>query len=386
MAPHDSPIPPKTELGRYRILATTAGARVSPLVLGAMSIGEAWDFMGMMNQAESHKLLDSYYEFGGNFIDTANNYQDEQSEIIIGDWIKIRDNRDMLFIATKYTINYRRYQEQSGRAVNYGGNSKKSMFLSLGASLKKLQTDYIDLFYVHLWDWSTSIPEIMDSLDILVKQGKVLYLGVSDTPAWVVSAANEYARAHGKTPFSVYQGRWNIVDRGFEREIVPMARHYGMALCPWNVLMGGKLQSKAQREARAAHSDGGRGDTQSAESVAISDTLERIASRPGSESIQQIALAYIRSKAPNVFPIVGGRKVSHLEDNIKALDVVLTKEEISSIDSLQQFEPGFPLDFIGEDPRTGSARPALFNSLLGADLAFTPFPGNGSYISPLPIY
>lgn len=143
--------------------------------------------------------------------------------------MKILGLRNMIFIGTKYTINYRRYQEQSGRAVNYGGNSKKSMFLSLEASLKKLQTDYIDLFYVHLWDWSTSIPEIMDSLDILVKQGKVLYLGVSDTPAWGVSAANYYARAHRKTPLSVYQGRWNIVDRGFEREIVPIARHYGMA-------------------------------------------------------------------------------------------------------------------------------------------------------------
>ncbi|EYB24105.1 hypothetical protein FG05_00053 [Fusarium graminearum] len=377
----DAPAPPKTELGRYRILATTAGVRVSPLVLGAMSIGEAWDFMGTMKETESYKLLDSYYDLGGNFIDTANNYQNEQSETIIGDWMKLRDNRDMLFIATKYTINYRRHHENSSRSVNYGGNSKKSMFISLEASLKKLQTSYIDLFYVHLWDWSTSIPEIIDSLDILVKQGKVLYLGVSDTPAWVVSAANEYARAHGKTPFSVYQGRWNLADRAFEREIVPMARHYGMALCPWNVLMGGQLQTKAQREARAANSDGGRGDNPSPKNVAISDALEKIASSHGSATIQQIALAYIRSKAPNVFPIIGGRKVSHLEDNIKALDVVLTKEEISSIDSIQPFDLGFPLDMIGDDPRTGAGRPPIVGAILGADLAFTPFPENGRYIS-----
>jgi aryl-alcohol dehydrogenase-like predicted oxidoreductase len=162
--------------------------------------------------------------FLGNFIDTANNYQDEQSEKWIGEWMAARKNRDQLVIATKYTTEHRAWELGKGpKTVNYNGNSKKSLRLSVAGSLKKLDTDYIDLLYVHWWDWSSSIEEVMDSLHILVEQGKVLYLGISDTPAWIVSAANVYARSHGKTQFSVYQGRWNVMQRDFERDISEFA-------------------------------------------------------------------------------------------------------------------------------------------------------------------
>lgn len=195
----------------------------------------------------------------------------------------------------------------------------------------------------------------MDSLHILVEQGKVLYLGISDTPAWLVSAANTYARSHGKTPFSVYQGRWNIMLRDFERDIIPMARHFGMALAPWDVIGGGKFQSKKQIEARKKQGEGlrstfGTGDQTPGEEK-ISAALEKVAGEHGLESLSTIALAYVMQKTPNVFPIIGGRKVEHLHDNIKALTIKLTPEQITFLESQTEFEPGFPSNFVGESPK-----------------------------------
>ncbi|KAF9876539.1 hypothetical protein CkaCkLH20_05947 [Colletotrichum karsti] len=348
---------PKTELGRYRVLSSTAGVRVSPLCLGAMSIGSAWSsFMGSMEKEDSFKLLDEFVDAGGNFIDTANNYQNEESEKILGEWMAARKNRDMIFMATKFTTQYRKQELGPGKCVNYSGNHKKSLHLSVRDSLRKLQTDYIDLLYIHWWDWTTSIEELMDSLHILVEQGKVLYLGVSDTPAWVVSAANTYARAHGKTPFSVYQGRWNVLIRDLERDIIPMCRHYGMAIAPWDVLGGGKLQTKKQLAEREKAGEGLRGmfgPGQSEEHRKASEVLEEVAKEVGTESIQQIALAYVMQKAHYVFPIVGGRKVEHLHDNIKALSIHLTEDQIKKIEGYKEFDIGFPMNFILEDPREG---------------------------------
>ncbi|KAF0326354.1 putative aryl-alcohol dehydrogenase AAD14 [Colletotrichum sp. SAR11_59] len=354
---------PKTELGRYRVLSSTAGVRVSPLCLGAMSIGSAWSsFMGSMEKEDSYKLLDAFVDAGGNFIDTANNYQNEESEKILGEWMTARKNRDIMFVATKFTTQYRKQELGPGKCVNYSGNHKKSLHLSVRDSLKKLQTDYIDLLYIHWWDWTTSIEELMDSLHILVEQGKVLYLGVSDTPAWVVSAANTYARAHGKTPFSVYQGRWNVLIRDLEREIIPMCRQFGMAIAPWDVLGGGKLQTKKQLEERQKAGEGLRamfGQGQSEEHRRASEVLEEVAKEQGTDSIQQIALAYVTQKARYVFPIVGGRKVEHLHDNIKALSLHLTEDQIKKIEGYKEFDIGFPMNFILDDPREGGPTPTL---------------------------
>jgi aryl-alcohol dehydrogenase-like predicted oxidoreductase len=345
---------PKTELGRYRILSSTAGIRVSPLQLGAMSIGNAWEaFMGSMDKAASFKLLDAFVDAGGNFIDTANNYQDEQSEAWIGEWMAERKNRDLMVIATKFTTPYRSHDLGKGKTVNYSGNHKRSIHMSVRDSLKKLQTDWIDILYLHWWDWTTSIEEIMDSLHILVEQGKVLYLGISDSPAWVVSAANTYARAHGKTPFTIYQGRWNVMLRDMEREIIPMARHFGMAIAPWDVLGGGKFQSKKSIEERKKKSEGLRsmmGSTdQTEDEVKMSEALSQVASEHGIESVTAVALAYVMSKAPNVFPLVGGRKVEHLKDNIQALSIKLTDKQIEYLESVKPQQPEFPNNFIGED-------------------------------------
>jgi len=319
-----------------------------------------------MDKDSSFKLLDAFYEQGGNFIDTANNYQNGESESWLGEWMAARGNRDHMFIATKYTTNYK--FENMGKvshALAYGGNNKKSMQLSVRDSLKKLQTDYIDLLYVHWWDHSTSIEEMMDSLHILVQQGKVLYLGVSDTPAWVVSAANTYAKAHGKTPFSVYQGRWNIMLRDFEREIIPMVRQFGMALAPWDVLGSGRLQTKKQLEEKSKQGEGIRaffsGSEQTENEVKMSAALEKVAGELGIESIQRVALAYILQKVPYVFPIVGGRKVHHLEDNIKALELHLSDKQVEELESVIPFDTGFPSNMIGDNPRY-SSRIGLANS------------------------
>lgn len=170
---------PATELGRYRILSYTAGVRVSPLQLGAMSLGQAWKTeLGSMDKETSFKLLDEYVSSGGNFIDTANDYQDEESESWLGEYFEKKGIRDQMVIATKYTLHYRKYDLGLG-GTNYAGNHKKSLRLSVEASLRKLRTSYIDILYVHWWDQTTSMEEVMDSLHVLVEQGKVLYLGMS---------------------------------------------------------------------------------------------------------------------------------------------------------------------------------------------------------------
>lgn len=341
---------PATELGRLRILSSTAGIRVSPLQLGAMSLGSAWSAAtGTITKEEVFRILDAYVEAGGNFIDLANNYQNEDSEKWIGEWMAERKTRDKMVIATKYTMDYASYRLGGpGSAPNHTGNHKRAMYLSLRDSLAKLQTDYIDILYLHCWDHTTSIKEIMDSMHFLVAERKVLYLGVSDTPAWIVSAANVYADERGKTPFSIYQGRWNVLDRDFEREIIPMARQFGMALAPFSVLGGGRLKSASQLRDRKEKLRGAPGLTE--EETLMSERLFKVAQEHGIESVTAIALAYVMHKAPNVYPIIGCRKVEQLEDNIQALSIRLTEKQIASLESVKKFDLGFPLNFIGEDP------------------------------------
>ncbi|KAK7047900.1 putative aryl-alcohol dehydrogenase aad14 [Paramarasmius palmivorus] len=367
--------PPPTKLGVYRTLAPRAGVHVSPLCLGAMSIGDKWNhFMGSMDKESSFKLLDAFFEMGGNFIDTANLYQDESSEEFIGEWAEMRGIRDQLFLATK-------------QKVQFVGNNIKSMTRSVEASLKKLRTTYIDLLYVHWWDWDTSIEEVMDGLHNLVVQGKVLYLvcrwsfhpprtaltsqhqGVSDTPAWVVAKANQHAKERGKTPFVVYQGEWNIMQRSFERDIIPMARDFGMALAPWGVLAGGKLRTDAEEQIRLRSGEEGRtmmGDWKRNDAeVRVSRALEKVAGEVGAKNITsgmspsrfclclsssriKVAIAYVMQKTAYVFPIIGGRKVEHLQQNLEALDITLTAEHIKHLESQIEFDIGFPVSIIGD--------------------------------------
>ncbi|KAF8815569.1 arylalcohol dehydrogenase [Phlegmacium glaucopus] len=349
---------PESGLARYRVLSARAGVHVSPIQLGGMSIGDQWVDLGYgkMDKESSFKLLDAYFDNGGNFIDTANYYQDGSSEAFIGEWAEQRGIRDRLFLATKYTNNlHARNKSMPTHKILYAGNNAKSLHLSLKKSLENLRTDYIDLFYVHWWDWDTSIEEVMGALHGLILQGKVLYLGASDMPAWVVAKANQYARDNALTPFVIYQGLWNIMDRSFEREILPMARSEGMALAPWNVLAGGKFRTDAEEEKREATGEKGRASAlfnkewrRNENERKISQALEKVAGEIGAEHITSVAIAYLMQKAPYVFPIIGGRKVEHLLANLEGLDISLSDEQIKYLESILPFDVGFPSSIIGD--------------------------------------
>lgn len=321
--------------------------------------------MGAMTKKEVFDVLEYYHAQGGNFIDAANNYQSGQSETYLGEWLSSRPGlRDQMVVATKYSFAHTAFSGYDGTIhSNYGGNGTKSLRLSVEASLKKLQTDYIDILYVHWWDYTTSIPELMLSLNTMCEQGKVLYLGISDTPAWVVSKANEYARCKGLRQFVVYEGRWSAADRDFERDILQMCAAEGMGLTPWGALGGGNFKSEKQRE--AAKADTGRNLTMLRErDIKVSQILEKIADKKGT-LITSIALAYVMHKAPYVFPVVGGRKVDHLKGNIEALSLELTRVELEEIESAVEFDQGFPMNFIGMGQNVTGAKDVKFSAIGG---------------------
>lgn len=330
---------PVSLLGRHRILSPTAGVKVSPLCLGAMNFGDAWSsFLGECSKSTAFEMLDFFYSQGGNFIDTAVNYQYGESEQWLGEWMERKKTRDEMVIATKFTGSQTGKEGEKIQS-NFGGNSSKNIFTSIERSLKQLKTTYIDLYYIHLWDSTTSIPELMHTLNDLVTSRKVLYLGVSDTPAWLVVKMNCYARQHGLRQFSVYQGRWSAADRDFEREIIPMCMDEGMSLAPWGTLGGGFFKPKASK----GKDEGGRtfAAAKSGKEEQVNYVLEKLASEKN-VPMTSIALAYVMHKAPYTFPIVGGRKVEHLKSNIQALGLRLSPGEITEIESGYNFQIGFP--------------------------------------------
>lgn len=318
--------------------------------------------MGECSKETAFEMMDYFFEKGGNFIDTANNYQFEESETWIGEWMTARQNRDQIVLATKYTTAYPNPNAKNAPKwqVNYQGQHAKSLHTSVEASLKKLQTGYIDLLYVHWWDFTTTIEEVMQSLNHLVAQGKVLYLGISDTPAWVVSKANQYARDHGLKPFSVYQGHWSASERDFERgesrdnsfnskitssqDIIPMCREEGMALAPWGALGRGQF---IKEEDRASKEGGRQMGAASDKVLAVSKAIEAVAARKNT-LMTSIALAYVMHKTPYVFPIIGGRKVEHLKGNIEALEIELDEKDVDEIEGASDFDVGFPMKFMYE--------------------------------------
>lgn len=316
--------------------------------------------MGQCTKQEAFAILDHFVSQGGNFLDTANGYSLGESEQWLGEWMKERKNRDDIVLATKYAGCFTQH-EPNRIQVNYGGNGSKSMRLSVDASLKKLQTAYIDLLYLHWWDFSVSIPELMQSLNDLVRSGKVLYLGISDTPAWVVSKANQYARDHGLRQFVVYQGHWNAGARDFERDIIPMCLDEGMGICPYASLGGGRFQTESEYKEREKNNPGRKGKPYTDREKAVAKVLEKVANEKGAK-LTDVALAYVRSKAPYVFPIVGCRKMEHLTGNIKALSTSLGEKEVAEIDSAYEFDPGFPHTFLSgtlftEEAPRGTSHP-----------------------------
>jgi len=218
---------------RYKLLGKS-GLRVSELCLGTMTFGDDWGWGAPKN--ESRKIFDAFVEAGGNFIDTANNYTNGTSEKFVGEFTK--GNRDRFVIATKYTLTERKSDP------NFGGNHRKNMRRSVEGSLARLGTDHIDLLHLHMWDGMTPVEEVMRALDDLIRAGKVLYVGISDTPAWVVSEANMLADLRGWSRFTAYQGEYSLASRAPERDILPMTQALDMSFLAWGILEAGELTGK----------------------------------------------------------------------------------------------------------------------------------------------
>ena len=342
--------------------------------------------MGACDDQTSFELLDYFYSQGGNFIDTSVNYQYGESEEIIGRWMKERGNRDEMVIATKYTTGFRLEEGRKIIQSNFGGMNAKNLRHSLERSLKQLQTDFIDVLYVHWWDNSASIPEVMHALNDVVQQGKVLYLGISDTPGWIVAKANEYAKAHHLRQFVVYQGLWNASVRDFEKDIIPLARTDGMGLAPWGVLGSGLFKTKDERKDVKGGGRGGMVPLKEDQEKVI-DKLEEVAGRKKT-SLQSIALAYTWHKTPYVFPIIGGRKIEQLKSKIEALSIHLTREEIDEIDMAtgKAYDLGFPQNLLAPGKKIDvsgdiMAKDSFGNSLhwIGDEVPFAQPIQNGSH-------
>jgi len=315
-----------------------SGLRVSPLCLGAMTFGE--DLGWGSSVKESEQIMDRYIELGGNFIDTANFYTKSHSEKIIGDHIgRHAERRDRLVIATKFSGNL--YPGDP----NAGGSGRKSIIAACDQSLRRLQTDYIDLYWLHNWDAHTPIDETMAALDDLVRAGKVRYLGVSDTPAWKISEANVTARFRGWSSFIGLQIEYSLLERSVEQELMPMARELGLGVTPWSPLKSGALSGKYTRKNSVQSKEGGRsafmGHHLNDKTFTLIEELERIAAVHDA-TVAQVAIAWLQAQPGVTSTIIGARRLSQLEDNLKALLVKLGDDELKRLDELTRPTLGFP--------------------------------------------
>ncbi|MFE5142525.1 aldo/keto reductase [Streptomyces fagopyri] len=323
---------------RYRLLGRT-GLRVSELFLGAMTFGER-DGVGAPKE-ECARILDAYAEAGGNVVDTAVNYRGGASEEIVGELLKGR--RDRFVLSTKYTIS------RDGADPNAAGNHRKNLALSLETSLRRLGTDYIDIYWVHIWDRNTPVEETMRALDDAVRSGKVLYVGISDAPAWVVSRANTLAEWRGWSPFAALQVPYSLLSRDAERELLPMAEEFGMSVAAWSPLQNGILSGKYTRPGGVLP---GTATRLSPEAVGelertVAEAVQVAADELGA-SAPQVAIAWTMARSPAVHPIVGARHVTQLMDNLGAAELTLPAELVAGLEEVTGFRTGFPTDFIDE--------------------------------------
>ena len=327
-------------LDQYVTLGSS-GLRVSPFCLGAMTFGEDWGWGSSV--AESEAIMARFIERGGNFLDTANVYTKGHSEKIIGDYIgRDRNRRDRVVIATKFFGNLH------GGDPNGGGASRKAIAASCEQSLRRLQTDYVDLYWMHSWDKFTPIEETLRALDDLVQAGKVRYIGFSDTPAWKVSQAQTIARFRGWTPLIALQIEYSLIERTVEGELIPAALELGLGVTPWSPLRSGALSGKYTREnAKTAKADRGERVTQFLDerAFAIIDELIRIG-KAHNTTPAAIALAWVQSRPGVASTIIGARRRDQLEQNLAALDVTLSPGEIASLDELSQPALNFPANFL----------------------------------------
>jgi aryl-alcohol dehydrogenase-like predicted oxidoreductase len=325
---------------RYKLFGKS-GLRVSELCLGTMTFGEEWGWGA--SKDESRQIFETFVEAGGNFIDTANGYTDGSSEKIVGELIA--SDRGRFVVATKYS--FPTHMNDRAGNPNGSGNHRKNLMQSLEGSLKRLNTDYVDVFWLHAWDFMTPVEEVMRAFDDMVRQGKVLYIGVSDTPAWVVAQANTLAQCNGWTPFVALQVEYNLVERTPERDLLPMAQAFGMAVTPWSPLAGGVLSGKYNQQSGNGQSSS-RGSAIPERSLQIAHVVGQVAEEIGRSSAQ-VALAWLRSQGASVIPIVGARKLSQVQDNLACVDLTLSPEQLQQLNAVSHIEMGFPHDFLNND-------------------------------------
>lgn len=318
---------------RYRLMGRS-GLRVSEAFLGAMTFGSEWGWGASVE--ECRKIFSAYVEAGGNVIDTANRYTEGASERIVGELLGAE--RDRFVIATKYTVSV------DGSDPNASGNHRKSLARSLEQSLERLRTDYIDLLWVHIWDPETPIEEMMRALDDAVRAGKVLYVGISDTPAWVVSRANALAEWRDWSPFVGLQVPYSLVRRDIERDLLPMADALRLSVAVWSPLAGGVLSGKFTRSA-PARATRVKPDEIPERDRRIAAEVDAVADELGVSS-SQVALAWVTSRHQRVHPIIGTRSLDQLVDNLGALELALPDDALQRLDEVSAITLGFPYDFI----------------------------------------
>ena len=321
---------------KYKLLGRS-GLKVSELCLGTMGFGTEGGWGA--DKETSFEIMDAFANAGGNFLDTANIYKLGTSEKIIGEYISNHD-RDYFVLATKYSL------KDNVTNPNASGNNRKNMMRSVEESLKRLKTDFIDLFYLHIWDDITPIDEVMRGLDDLVKQGKINYAAISDTPAWVIAKGNTLAELMGWSQFVALQVEYSLLARTPERELIPMAKHFGITVTPWAPLGGGALTGKYLRgePGRIKEESVRRNDRSTAITKVVIEIADELGVSPGN-----VALKWTTQQGFSSIPIVGATKIKQLEDNLKTVDVELSKTHLQKLDEVSAIQLGFPGDFFRED-------------------------------------
>ncbi len=322
---------------RYRLLGRT-GLRVSELCLGTMMFGGRGSSGASPEDAAA--IVKRFAQAGGNFIDTANFYAGGESERIVGDLI--RPDRDRWVLGTKYTLS------ADPTDPNAGGTHRKSLRRAVDASLQRLGTDHIDLYWVHIWDAFTPVEEVISGFDDLVRSGKVLYIGVSDTPAWMVARAVTMAEERGLSPFCAIQVPYSLVRRTVERELLPVARALDLAVTGWAPLGGGLLTGRIGSDRERPTDSRSAGKSLSERDLAIADTLNAVAQARGATA-SQVAIAWVRAQQRRAvtIPIVGVRTEAQLADNLAAVEIDLEPAELEALDEVSVVTLGFPGDFGG---------------------------------------
>ena len=343
------------QINSYKTLGRS-GLRVSPLCLGTMTFGLEWGWGS--DPKESEQILDHYIEQGGNFLDAANIYTKGHSEQIIGEYFAARRGaasnalRDRMVITTKFMGNMYRGDP------NGGGASRKSIIAACEQSLRRLQTDYIDLYWAHFWDELTPLDEMARALDDLVRAGKVHYLGLSDHPAWVCTEVQHLLRELRGSPLIALQIEYSLAQRTVEAELVPMARYLGLGITPWSPLRGGLLSGKFDRNSRPTEGTRVKEDSPhlTEKNFAIIDTLKQIAqelsqSGNGSVSVAQVAIAWLLHQPGVSSVIIGARTIAQLKDNLGSAGLKLTEEQLNKLDQVSAVTHPFPYDFLKNTKR-----------------------------------